>query len=257
MSCSSSTLVSAKMLRMSSSTISTFLPASSWRRTGAAPRSMRLLRPRAARVRRRCRKSAVWSSSRSGDCTWRTRQRDRGARRSSCSCVELRRRRRSPASSLQLRGFASTARSRRRCRRRASGIEHDAIEAGAACQRSSIALAAAARRRRSTSPSPIELARSRSRLPRVGLDAPARALLGARDVALSASSSRVEHVLALHRLGDERRARRIRRRARAPPRSRSTHTGMWRVARSFFSRSSTRQPSMSGRQMSSVIASGV
>ena len=37
----------------------------------------------------------------------------------------------------------------------------------------------------------------------------------------------------------------------------TTHTGMWRVARSFFSRSSTRQPSMSGRKMSSVIAAGL
>ncbi len=36
----------------------------------------------------------------------------------------------------------------------------------------------------------------------------------------------------------------------------TTHTGMCRVAGSFFSRSSTRQPSMSGRRMSSVIAIG-
>ncbi len=36
-----------------------------------------------------------------------------------------------------------------------------------------------------------------------------------------------------------------------------THTGMWRVATSFLRRSRTRQPSMSGRKMSSVRACGL
>ena len=62
---------------------------------------------------------------------------------------------------------------------------------------------------------------------------------------------------ALNRLGDEAPAR-----PSASARSRAssvemTQTGMCRVARSFLSRSSTRQPSMSGRKMSSVIAVGL
>ena len=47
------------------------------------------------------------------------------------------------------------------------------------------------------------------------------------------------------------------RRARGSSSVEMTCTGMWRVAGSCFRRSSTRQPSMSGRRMSSVMASGL
>ena len=80
------------------------------------------------------------------------------------------------------------------------------------------------------------------------------------------SSTSVTLRCGVHLLHEARRCDRalwigLARNAHAPPRqarSRAssveiTQTGMWRVAMSFLSRSSTRQPSMSGRKMSSVI----
>ena len=88
----------------------------------------------------------------------------------------------------------------------------------------------------------------RSHRRRRPLDSTTSMRLVGRLIAFSKSlQAVVEHVLDVNRLGDEA-ARPSVERALARSSVETTQTGMCRVDRSFFRRSMTRQPSMSGRR---------
>ena len=257
MSCSRARVASAKMLRMSSSTISTFLPASTLvglvqvvEHLRASPRAVaptvrcrterRLVEQPLGRVRRRCTRAA-------------RRRRAASARRRPLPASP---RRRSPAAAADRRLRSTAPPSSPSARRRHRADRRPRSRRVVRCERLERRVAVGDRddldvaRRRAAR-------RARSRAAGVGLDDQQRASSAASTKSLSVSSSRVEHVLRLDRLGEEADRARPAARARATSSVEITQTGMWRVARSFLSRSSTRQPSMSGRKMSSVIAVGL
>ena len=253
MSCSSSTVDSAKMLRMSSSTISTFLPASDL--VGLVQ-----LLERAALALGQLADVAVQEERRLVEQPLeRARLAQRDSARASAATPASRRvvavavhdhrqlatpRRRSSVVEHVLGAEVGDRRGRRprsrRCRRAAARAPASASSATATSTSPSQALdAARPRRRRSGSTTSSRL---RGRVDE------------ARAAASSASSTHVAGSAAAWRRSRSRPARSARSRASSVE---ITQTGMWRVARSFFSRSSTRQPSMSGRKMSSVIADGL
>ena len=192
MPCSSSTVASAKMLRMSSSTISTFLPAARGRRR-AAPRARCALAPRTGRGRLRCSKNAAWSSSRSSECDLahaRTRCAGASSRAVGVARPSRRRRRSAAGDDAGAPLDASRSRPRGRSRRTRPSTTTQSTARPAPAQ-----LAAPPRRATgSTSPS-IDSARSWSRAASrgIGSTTAARAhgaLAVARRAARAASSTR-------------------------------------------------------------------
>ena len=86
---------------------------------------------------------------------------------------------------------------------------------------------------------------------------PAGRASAASTIALDRVDDLVERLAGLAAAWDERRARPSSQAALGVLVGEMTYTGMWRVVGSCLRRSSTRQPSMSGSEMSSVMASGV
>ena len=219
----SSTVVRAKMLRMSSSTISTFLPAST---VVGSCRSLEHLR---AASRGSLASVAVQEAAPSGraaaPASARRLTRARSAQPLRAALVVRRQRRR--------RRRRSTGRRRERGSRSSSSMQVAAVgmsgrsrverprsrtarSASAASASRRVATRGRPRRRRRRAAATIA---ARSAV--VGLDDQQRRAAAARRTRCSASSSLVEHVLGLDRLGEERRCAPEReRRARAPRRSR-------------------------------------
>ena len=251
MPCSSSTVASAKMLRMSSSTISARLPSSDAVRRVQAPRGTRA-RPPACSPRCGAGRGTTWSSSRSVVCA------SRSANVPSLllpARQQLRLRRRTPpAASASPAGAASTSSTScgsrsLRARRRPPGSRPGWLAAASSPRRRDQATSigtSAAPRRSTDFLARLAVRHQQQHLPR-----------RARDERLAAARSRDPpgrvdaSGLAMKPIAPESSAR-----SRASS-VETTHTGMWRVDRSSLRRSSTRQPCMSGRKMSSVIAAGL
>ena len=203
----------------------------------------------------RCRQKLACSSSRSGERTSRTP--GRFAKRApvvelaDVLAVAVQQNRRAVAAAVAV-AFVQEHRvgRRRRARRRTPGsrrgsLRHARRRPRRSSRRASTLTSLAPQRSDRAS-------RAWSRPPTRPAGAVARAAGNARQPV----EQRVDDFLALHRLGDElERARLQRALARLVGRDHAT-PGCGASRSSFFSRSSTRQPSMSGRKMSSVIAAG-